>query len=192
MGQGSCVCVKWRRGFGKIFRFFFHSPSNKSLSQLGFYHACVLSCFRPVWFCDPMDHRVLWPLDSPGKNTGVGCHALLQGIFLTQGLNLHLWCFLYWEAGSLPLVAPRKPRFHERYLYLNYVVVWLLNHVWLFCDPKNCSPPGSSVHGIYQARILEWVAISFSRGSSQSRDQILISCIGKQVLHCWAMREAHI
>ena len=34
------------------------------------------------------------------------------------------------------------------------------------CNPKNCSPPGSSVHGILQARILEWVAISFSRGSS--------------------------
>ena len=39
------------------------------------------------------------------------------------------------------------------------------------CDPLDCSPPGSSVHGILQARILEWVAISFSRGSSQPRDQ---------------------
>ena len=39
------------------------------------------------------------------------------------------------------------------------------------CDPMGCSPPGSSVHGILQARILEWVAISFSRGSSQSRDR---------------------
>ena len=38
------------------------------------------------------------------------------------------------------------------------------------CDPMDCSPPGSSVHGILQARILEWVAISFSRGSSQARD----------------------
>ena len=40
------------------------------------------------------------------------------------------------------------------------------------CDPVDCGPPGSSVHGILQARILEWVAISFSRGSSQPRDQI--------------------
>ena len=38
------------------------------------------------------------------------------------------------------------------------------------CDPMDCSPPGSSVHGIFQARVLEWVAISFSRGSSQPRD----------------------
>ena len=40
----------------------------------------------------------LW--DSPGKNTGVGCHALLQGIFLTQGSNLHLLYLLHWQAGS--------------------------------------------------------------------------------------------
>ena len=45
------------------------------------------------------------------------------------------------------------------------------------CDPMDCSPPGSSVHGILQARILEWVAISFSRRSSQSRDRTCVSCI---------------
>ena len=45
------------------------------------------------------------------------------------------------------------------------------------CDPMHCSPPGSSVHGIPQARILEWVAISFSRGSPQPRDQTHQSCI---------------
>ena len=46
------------------------------------------------------------------------------------------------------------------------------SHVQL-CDPMKCSPPGSSVHGILQARILEWVAISFSRGSSLCRDPLL-------------------
>ena len=44
--------------------------------------------------------------DSVGKNTGVACHALLQGIFLTQGLNPHL---LHWQAGSLPLAPPVEP-----------------------------------------------------------------------------------
>ena len=44
------------------------------------------------------------------------------------------------------------------------------------CDPMDCSPPGSSVHEIFQARILEWVAISFSRGSSQPRDRTQVSC----------------
>ena len=45
------------------------------------------------------------------------------------------------------------------------------------CNPKDCSPPGSSVHGILQARILEWVAISFSRGSSYLRDWTQVSCV---------------
>ena len=45
------------------------------------------------------------------------------------------------------------------------------------CDPMDCSLQGSSVHGIFQARVLEWVAISFSRGSSQTRDRIQVSCI---------------
>ena len=45
------------------------------------------------------------------------------------------------------------------------------------CDPLDCSPPGSSVLGISQTRILEWLAISFSRGSSQLRDQIRVFCI---------------
>ena len=40
-------------------------------------------------------------MDSPGKNTGVGCHALLQGIFPTQGLNPWPLCLLHWQAGSL-------------------------------------------------------------------------------------------
>jgi len=43
-------------------------------------------------------------------------------------------------------------------------------------DPTDCSPPGSSVHGILQERILEWVAIPFSRGSSQPRDGTQVSC----------------
>ena len=46
------------------------------------------------------------------------------------------------------------------------------------CDPVDCSLPGSSAHGILQARILEWVAISFSRGSSQPRDRTRVSHIG--------------
>ena len=58
------------------------------------------------------------------------------------------------------------------------------------CDPMDCSPPGSSVHGISQARILEWVAISFFRGSSWPRDQTHVSCIGRWVLYCWASKEA--
>ena len=58
-------------------------------------------------------------------------------------------------------------------------------------DPTDCSPPGSSVYGILQARVLEWVAISFSRRSSSPRDLIQVSCIAGRLFTIWAKREAH-
>ena len=54
----------------------------------------------------------------------------------------------------------------------------------------DCSPPGSSVHEVLQARILEWVAIPFSRGSSQPRGQNWVSCIASGFFTIWATREA--
>ena len=55
--------------------------------------------------------------------------------------------------------------------------------VMSLCNPMDCNLPGSPVHGILQARILEWVAIPFSRGSSWPMDQTCISCIGRWVLY---------
>ena len=52
---------------------------------------------------------LLCACDFPGNNTRVDCHSLLQGIFLTQGLNLCLFHLLHWQAGSLPPVPPEKP-----------------------------------------------------------------------------------
>ena len=69
----------------------------------------------------------------------------------------------------------------------------LLQSCLTLCNPMDCSPPGSSVHGILQARILKWVAISSSRGSSLSRDQTLISyvsCISRWALYHQATRKA--
>ena len=72
--------------------------------------ACQVAQSCPA-LCDPMDCSPQAPLswDSPGKNTGAGCHALLQGLFLTQGSNLRLLHLSHWQAGSLPLVPPGKP-----------------------------------------------------------------------------------
>ena len=58
------------------------------------------------------------------------------------------------------------------------------------CDPMDCGPPGSSVHGILQARILEWVAIPFSRRSFQFRDQTQVSHIASRFFTIWATQEA--
>ena len=57
------------------------------------------------------------------------------------------------------------------------------------CDQMDCSLPGSSVHGVIQARIMEWVAISFSRGSSWPRDWTQVSCIVGRHFTIWATRE---
>ena len=56
------------------------------------------------------------------------------------------------------------------------------------CDPVDCSPPGSPVHGILQAGILEWVAISFSRGSSRPKDRTQVSRIAGRLFNLWATR----
>ena len=72
---------------------------------------CVLSQFIRVQFIASLwtkAPQALCPRDSPGKNTGVGCHALLQRIFPTQGSNPHLLRLLHWQAGSLPLMPPGK------------------------------------------------------------------------------------
>ena len=58
------------------------------------------------------------------------------------------------------------------------------------CDPMDCSLPGSSIHGIFQARILEWTDISFSRGSSQPKDWTWVSCIAGRRFTVWVTREA--
>ena len=60
--------------------------------------------------------RLLCSWDSPGKNTGMSCHALLQGIILTQGWNLPVLCFLYWQAGSLPAALSWFPSMFIHYL----------------------------------------------------------------------------
>ena len=57
------------------------------------------------------------------------------------------------------------------------------------CNPVNCGLAGSFVRGIFQARTLEWVVISFSRGSSLPRDQTHVSCTSRQILYTWDTRE---
>ena len=70
--------------------------------------------------------------------------------------------------------------------FLTLVCVQVLSAIWFFMTPWTCSPPASSVHETFQARILEWVGISLSRESLQSRDWTWISClfcIGRQILY---------
>ena len=76
--------------------------------------------------------RLLWPWDLSGKNIGMDCHFLLQGIFLSQGSNSCLLCFLYWHEDYLPLIC----------LQFSSVAQSCPS----VCDPMNHSTPGLPVH----------------------------------------------
>ena len=132
--------------------------------------------FDSLWPCGLQPARLLCPWGSPGKNTGLGFHALLQGIFLTQKSNPCLLHLLHWQADSLPFFTTSATWEHVKVkVAQSYPTLW--------------NPMDYTVHGILQARILEWVAISFSRGSSQPRDQIQVSCITGGFFTSWATRE---
>ena len=98
---------------------------------------------------------------------------------------LHRFLFLHRLLGCHPGHAVCSLK--EKQTGLNGVEGGTSMHICsVVSDPKDCSPPGSSVHGILQARVLEWVAISFSRGSSRSRDGTQVSCIfciGRWILY---------
>ena len=145
-------------------------------SSLNIAFQCMLVAQSCLTLCDPVD----CPWNSPGKNIGVSCILLLQGIFLTQGLNLdllHCRQILYCE-------PPRKPLL---FLILNFKMglkVKVSQSCPTLCDPMDI------VHGILQARILEWVVYPFSRGSSQPRGRTQVSPIASRLFTRWATREA--
>ena len=123
------------------------------------------------------------PAEPQGKpkNTGVGSLSLLQRIFLTQESNwglLHCRQILYqlsYEGSQESLLAQNKSTSTWENMNLNGIGRYT-QLCWTIWDPMDCNPQGSSVHGIFQARILEWAAISFSRGSSWPRARTWVSC----------------
>ena len=127
---------------------------------------------------------------------------LIKGLFCSKVLRpIYKWSInLYRSQIALPAV------FQAFYFQgmdgpCVYRSMWVITSAWkkseskviqscpTLCDPVDCSLPGSSVHGILQARTLEWVAISFSRGSSQSRDWTQLSRIVSRCFTVWATRE---
>ena len=117
--------------------------------------------------------RFLCPWDSPGKNTGVGCHFLLQGIFPTQGSN-QVSCIGRWILYN---GASWKARKFACLCVCVCVCVLVAQSCPTLCYSMDYSLPDSSVHGILYARILDRVDFRFSRRSSQSRGQTWVSFI---------------
>ena len=97
------------------------------------------------------------------------CHSLSPGVF--KFISIELMMPFNHLILCHPLLLPSI-----------FPSIRVFSNDLALCNTVDCSPPGSSVHGIFQARILEWVAMLFSRGSSQPRDGTLVSCIGRQIL----------
>ena len=119
----------------------------------------------PCWY---------WGTINPGYHIEAG-EAKRNDSYLTND------SYVYLMIHSHPL--------HQCLLSLWTWFVLVTQSCPALCDPMDCSPPGSSVHGILQARILEWVAIPFSRGSSQPRNRTQVSCIAGRFFTIWATRE---
>ena len=103
-----------------------------------------------------------------------------------------VWCF---PTMRFRLCILTDYIYNENILCSIWVPAKLLQFCLTVCNPLDCNLPGSSVHGLFQARILEWVAIFYSRGSSWPRDQThvsCISCIDRQILYLcttWETRD---
>ena len=103
------------------------------------------------------------------RKPGAVCNRLwrtLQDVLTTKSEFL---------CEELPLFIKINPCAYSPIIKTGLTACVLTQSCTTLCDPLDCSPPGSSVHGILQARILEWVAMPFSRGSSQSRHQTCVS-----------------
>ena len=135
-------------------------PPNSSVQFI----CSVMSDF--LWPCGPQHARLPCPSPSPEACSLMSIESVMPSnhLILCRPLLIGLKCCLL-PNGSL---WKRKCEF--------------LSCVRL-CDTMDCSPPGSSVDGISQARILEWVAISFTRVSSWPRYQTYISCFGRKILY---------
>ena len=126
------------------------------------------------------------------------CHVpVITGILTWQKYtamdSVDSWgrCFI-WDVFTpgkqsigLSLKLPKRRHMSRHILHLSVAQLCLT-----LCDPMDHSPPGSSGHGIFQARILEWVAIPSSRRWSRPRDRTHISCIGGRFSATWATKEA--
>ena len=110
----------------------------------------------------------------------------LYGITFCRITKCHANCFYFliispisisWNTGNIAVLS----------LSLEWALI--TQACPTLCDPLDCNPPGSSVHGILQARILKWVAFPFSRGSSQPRYWIWVSCVTGRFFYHWDTRE---
>ena len=128
------------------------------------WESLYVKCASSLWPHGLYPARLFCPRNSPGKNTGMGCHFLLQDTFKFS-LNKQVYNWSRWA--------------EDLYIAAGYSVGLLsrFSRVRLCVTPIDGSPPGSAVPGILQARILEWVAISFSNAWKRKVKVKSLSCV---------------
>ena len=134
----------------------------------------MLSCFSHVWLFVTLwtiAHQAPMSMGFSKQEYWTGLPCPPPGHLPDPGIEPTSFTPLALAGRFLSLVPPGKP--NQSYV----CVLSSFSCVWTLCDPMDCSLPGFSVHGILQARILDWVVMPSSRGSSRPRDQTLISYI---------------
>ena len=150
--------------------------------------------FEFNWISTLFISKELYNDDNPGIEEAIVWYMI---IFIT--------CFYFWRQQTVVALSVKISDFSllfsvrrtswkcipsSRGQIVAAVVAWLLRHVWLFMTPWTVSPLGSSVHGIFQVRILDRVAISYSSRSFPPKDCTCVSCIGWHVLYLCATQGA--
>ena len=163
--------LRWNQGpDSRLYYCFLASPPLSLHSLPSLIHVWAQSCLTP---CNHMD------CSPPGSSV----HGIFQARILEVGDSSRVssqsrdWTHISWISFN-----GRQNLYHW--------ATWEAQGVSHSVMSNSSSLPGSSVHGISQAIILEWVAISFSRGSSQARDQTWVSCIVGRFFTIWATRKA--
>ena len=123
-----------------------------------------------------------------GKSPGVENGNPLWYSYLENSIDRGAWRALVHRIAKRRIWLSMHTHTHTH--TYPYLCVCVSYSVMTICDLMDCSPPSSSVHRIFHARILEWVAIPFSRGSSPPRDRTWVSCIAGRFLTDWDTREA--
>ena len=131
-----------------------------------------------------LDWRLPW-VEEPGGLQSMGSQRVWCKLVTKQWQHANFHMDTKWR-GAMQMISIIVLLITKK-----TVAVQSLSHDWHFCDLHGLTVPGSSVHGVSLVRVLEWVAISFSQGSSWPRDRTYFSFFGSWILYHWAAREGN-
>ena len=179
--------------------------NNGNSERLNFWGSKITAdgdCSHDIKRCLLLERKAMTKLDSILKNRDITLptkvHLVKAMVFPVVMNGCESWTIKkadHWRSDAFELWCWRRflrvpwTTRRSNQSILKVSVSEVTQSCLTLCDPMVCSLPGSSVHGIFQSIVLEWIAISFSRGSSQPRNQTQISHTAGRFFTDWAMRE---